>query len=171
MERNRRTQTRNNIAVPVFYTREYDNVFHEGLTHDISPGGMSFASGQKFSNGDCFLIKSPASIPGPETAPQGAAVSPGDVCTAQVKWCSKERMDSGYRVGVGLNPEGNSVDSKKRTIAPYHLHCELCGTFPAGDVIKTVDDVSLCPDCFSNFHPLGESLKEKMIRFMIGNVI
>jgi len=83
MERDRRFQNRENVNMPILYAKDYDNSYHQAITHNVSMNGMYFESNQIFSQGECFFIKINEPLPGFESVKSYGA------CAAQVKWCKK----------------------------------------------------------------------------------
>ncbi|WDP91851.1 MAG: PilZ domain-containing protein [Desulfobacter sp.] len=164
MKRNRRIQPRETMKIPILYTREYENIYHQARTCDISVGGLSFEADQKFLNGDCFLIKPMAGVPGFEPAHRETPWA------AQVQWCSKNRENDGYKVGI-RRMETTDLPKEKKQVLP-ELQCELCGTRTIADAVDIQYGSTLCPDCFTEcYQCAGEKLKDTISRFMSGNVI
>lgn len=164
MKKNRRIQHREHVKIPIIYTRQDDNIYHEALTCDISSGGLCFNANQQFKSGDCCIIKSMDRMPQLDPGPLGTAYA------GQVKWCTENGTDSGYKVGIKhIAP---FIPSKSTINSCHQLQCELCGSLQLEGAVDIHCGIILCPDCFADcYHRAGETLKGTIGRFMAGNVI
>ena len=167
MGRDRRFQAREKTNIPILYSKDYDDSYHQAIMYDVSMDGMYFKSiksNQMFFQGEYFFIKINDSLLDFES------IKTYDACAAQVKWCKKTDIDYSYKVGV--KRVGKAKVVKKEDVDTSIHCCELCGNTYTQEFVKTDEHLYLCLNCFTCLSQLpGKALKANLTRFMVGNVI
>lgn len=163
MEQERRFIIRANIDSPIFYFKDHEPSYHKARIYNVSRDGMCLGADQGFSRGEHFFIKMHESLPGFETA------GPYEACVAEVKWCSRKDIEN-FKLGVRQIGKATVVNKEEFEIS--HLACDVCGNSRVYKVVKTDDYIHLCLNCYAWMARMnGNSMKDRLTRYIVGNVI
>ena len=93
---------------------------------------------------------------------------------ARVRWCRELQQHRRQRYGVGIQfLRETRVPSCLLNLEPPPYRCDLCDRKITDEIICRRDlMVFLCPPCFKHLDTMPEgTVKESIIRFLIGNVL
>lgn len=163
MERDRRFQTREKTDFPILFTKKHDDYYQPARVLNISQDGMYLESNKTFFQDDYFFIKTKNSFP------DFGSNKNYNAFIAQVVWCEKKEVNSGYKIGVKKRNKAKVLKNEDIGISAHC--CEICTNTLMLDIVKTSDHLQLCQNCFIWLSQLPSVVENNITRFSVGNVI